>query len=226
MKTRYLFIISIVFSVWTQESRGQNLRLTVKNPLPRINQEIEFSYFYTNSEIRNRFEANIDNAGVNNLITGDIEINDSINTASQITLGPIEIRYNGKNLKSDSLTIKVFNSLPDTNQGIWINQVIIEGSLFIIIEQRVPLYLNRTKYANFNRGEFLKLNVEPYEFSCYTSSFQANENSIGRDEFRERRTILLLRNLENLKSDLNINESFFKDLPKNCEPIKLVIKKE
>jgi hypothetical protein len=224
MWTIILFISSSVLA--TQESVGQNLRLIINNPLPRINQEIEFSYFYTNSEIENRWEAKMDNAGANNLITGDIKIKDSINTTSQITLGPIEIRYNGKNIKSDSLTIKVFNALPDTNQGIWINQVIIERNLFLIIEQRVPLSLDKKIYASFNRKEFYKHNVEPSHFSASTLSFRENEDSIEKNEYTERRTILMLRNLENLNSDLNINESFFEDLPQNCEPIKLVIKKE
>jgi len=226
MKISYIFTLSIVFSIWTQDSIAQSLRLIVKNPLPRINQEIQFGYFYTNSNTSNRYEASIDNGGVNNLITGDINILDSTNTTSQITLGPIELKYNGKNIKSDSLTIKVFEALPDTNQGIWINQVYIEENLFIIIEQRVPLSLGRTKYASFNRAEFLKFNIDAYEYSTQTSSFQVSGNRIEKNEYRERRTILLIRNLENLKSDLTIKDSFFKDLPKNCEPIKLVVKKE
>jgi hypothetical protein len=226
MKIKYLFTLLIIFSVWAKESNSQNLRLIIDNPLPRINQEISFSYIYTNSEIENRFEANIDNAGENNLITGNIKINDSIISGSQINLGPIQIKYNGKYIKSDSLTVKVFDALPDTNQGIWINHVIIEGSIFIIIEQRVPLSLGITKYASFNRGEFFKFNVEPFKFSTQTTSFQANENSFEKNEYAERRTILLIRNLENLKNNLNINESFFNDLPLDCQPIKLVIKKE
>jgi len=226
MKYRCLIVLTLILGFGSQESRGQNLRLITRNPLPRINQEIVLNYFYTESQIENRFEAYINNPRVNDLITGTIEINDSSNTSSEIVVGPITVEYNGRKMKSDSFKVKVFSELPDTNKGIWINQVNIDGSVFLIIEQRIPRTAAREKYASFNREKFIKLNLEPYEFSTYTLSFRANENRIEKSEYTERRTILLLRNSEKLQSDLNINESFFLDLPKNCEPIKLVLNKK
>ena len=80
-------------------------------------------------------------------------------------------------------------------------------------------------FASFNLNSFLNYNVKPYEFNQSTFSFQARENEIQKNEYKERRTVLLIRNIENLKSDLKINESFFNDLPENYEPIRLIIKK-
>lgn len=226
MKYNYLPALLLLFSFWSEISNAQTLRLVTRNPIHRENPELEIEYFYTNSDIENRFEAYIENEGAKNLINGTIKINDTTNTSSEINIGPIDINYNGKNIKSDSFKIRVFKKLPDTNYGIWINQVNIEGSEFIVIEQRIPSSMGRKKSASFNLESFLNFNIQPFQFFYQSSSFQAHENIIEKAEYKEFRTILLIRDIENLKKDLIIDDRFFKDLPENYEPIKLIIKKK
>jgi hypothetical protein len=199
---------------------AQNLKLIPRDPFPRKSQRIELEFLYTNSKTENRFEAYIENGGTSNLIGGTIQIRDTTITNSKINVGPFILKIENKTIESDSIKLQVFNQLPDTNKGIWINQVNVEGNTFLIIEQRIPLFENGIQFASFDLEKFQKNKIEPFEYLQLTHKFQARANNIEKKEYRERKSILLLRHMT---SNLIIDEMYFKNLPEKTEEIKLEI---
>ncbi|MEO7523010.1 MAG: hypothetical protein ABIT58_02890 [Ferruginibacter sp.] len=144
-----LFYFTNSYSQSTTSALDKVFKLTLVGnpPMPRENESYAVGLVLT--DLR---ESLLKSFKVNDSITSVIPYyqKERINIFSikelkkgEHTVGPLIFSYGGFNFVTTSLTYKVDDSLPNTNEGLWIRHSLKFDSIFCInLEQRIPVDYN------------------------------------------------------------------------------------
>jgi len=135
MKISLQFFLSILFSL---NLFGQNFKISVDNPIPRLGDEIEL-----------KLNINIFDDLLKDKLPPGIAIgkkspafNDEAKTVIQVKkkgkfkIGPFDFEFQGKYYKSDSIELLVLDSI-GRKEGVWINYAKLNGSQVLVIDQQI-----------------------------------------------------------------------------------------
>ena len=136
-KNILLFVFTLLFGILY----AQIFTISPTNPIPRVGDRISLSYTIDMEAKLDSTKSNSINSGgtiqnINkNILRGNLEINQKFENTGDVKIGPIIIGINGKQYKSDSITLKVLPTLPNVDEGFWIQFVQIKKSFYIVTDQ-------------------------------------------------------------------------------------------
>lgn len=231
--------VILLIVLFTNILHAQVFSIKPTNPLPRVGDKIyiecvidpEAKFDSVKNEIVKPRETC--QSGNRYILTGNIILNKQLENTDDITIGPISINLNGKQYKSDSITLKVFPELPDVNEGIWVHCVKSQKEYYIILEQKIPKLpvtdLNTEinpeleEYTSINSNS---INIEGVEkITRYRSSTSMPYAKRGSNKpFILHTTIYKVTLDDNYKNDGELKIENFNKFPKNInfQPIKII----
>ncbi|EHQ27655.1 BatD family protein [Mucilaginibacter paludis] len=137
-------LVALFYSI---SGYSQALRLNISLPQPRLGQSfyLSFTSDTLSKQIFNlaprKFKVKSYTAftGQETCFSAQLEAL----KIGQNEIGPLIFNFNGNTYKTNIIKFTVADSLPNTNQGIWIRKVPVnDTSIYILIDQRIPTHTN------------------------------------------------------------------------------------
>jgi hypothetical protein len=143
--------VILILSLFASISYAQLFTIEPTNPAPRVGDKISVSY-KIDPEAKFDIVKNIivkpgETCQTSNryILTGNLVLNQKLENTDDVKVGPIIIDINGKQYKSDSITLKVLPTLPDVDEGFWIQCVELQKTCYLVLEQRIPVVAEQRK---------------------------------------------------------------------------------
>ncbi len=218
MTTKTLFIISLFIS---QVSYGQNAKLKIFNPAPRLGDAVTITItIIADSSIAKKEDTLLIHNG-----DGEITLRKLMPKVGKYTIGPFSFKINGKTYTSDSLEITIDAKLPDEREGVWLRQIKWKGDEYLILEQRIDLEkLSESKRMNVYE-KFVDLSDKAYEypdeiwfsFAGSTSPRQPTEEIsdqiiVGKGQVIYKLTMYRITKGKEYKGSFSLGKKFFTNL--------------
>ena len=146
-----------------------------------------------------------------------------VNDTGEFKIGPIELTYNNKIIKSNEITLKVLPPLPQLD-GIWIRQIDNGDKKYIILEQNIIVKIDRKLKNDEIVFQMDKLNNTPIAeidipsiktaaLKQLTSNSSSKMDKNSQPFTRMIKTSIIIYEIEEIKGNiLTISDSNMKNL--------------
>jgi hypothetical protein len=150
-------ILLLVFSLLSSILYAQLFTINPSNPVPRVGDKMSVSYTVDQETKFDKAKSSVIKLGETfqtsnrNILRGNLELNQKFEDTGDVKIGPIIIGINGKQYKSDSITLKVLPALPDVDDGFWIQCVEVQKTFYIVTEQIISVISESSDSVSRNR---------------------------------------------------------------------------
>jgi hypothetical protein len=138
-------IVLLLLSLLSSISYAQLFTISPSNPAPRVGDKMSVNYTIDQETKFDKTKSSSIKLGetcqtVNtNILRGNLELNQKFESTGEVKIGPIIIGVNGKQYKSDSITLKVLPALSDVDEGFWIHCVEVQKTFYIVTDQIISV---------------------------------------------------------------------------------------
>lgn len=216
---------------------GQNSKLTVYNPAPRVGDEIEVTITLKKENLEQIESKKTKTIKEFNMVndnfraSGKLKFSRLASEPGVKTIGPFIFNFDGHSVSTDSIELTIYPALPDSvKDGIWIRNVEFNSDNYLLIEQRLSDQWKRESngnssslshggdgvtYALLDKDKFKSMGLEISNSSSSSSSQIVDEDDIfGSGTVSYRIATFKYNKTEDFKK-FKLSKKFFSDLPPN-----------
>jgi len=218
------FILFLTLITANNYCFGQTIKLFIDYPGLRVGEEVELKYQIDQKDsAANRWTGNFDNS-----LDGTIKLAGTMTKVGMNRIGPLTLRFNETDYKSNELSIHIDSALPNVVNGIWVRHIQYDNQEYLVVEQRTTATAKAKQNGNSisseystRNGDFIELIESSFPNTLkvdFTSSYSRNQqiaasgNNKGGFPYYKR-WVYQLTKKEGYKGDYTVSARNFKNFP-------------
>lgn len=134
------YITFLILNLFLISGYSQIVVLDIKNPAPRVGEDIPIGYDIKWSDKKIVFPISPDELreiDKNKIGSGTLNLEKYAKDTGKLLIGPLTLEINGEIFKSDTLLLNIYPKLPNAKNGFWTRFIKYRGQYYFITEQRI-----------------------------------------------------------------------------------------
>ncbi|MBC5773863.1 hypothetical protein H8S95_07295 [Pontibacter sp. KCTC 32443] len=234
---RYLILLiffTVPLSVYAQHSQ-----LSVKNPSPRVGEQIEIVMTLKKEDLetlekkKSKTIEEFSKIQDNFYGSGSLKFSNVATEPGIKQFGPFDFKFGDITVKTDSIKLNIVPALPaDKKEGLWVRVVEFRRENYLILEQRIPNQLKSEKRDDqitheFSAGgvKFAELDQAKFElkgFDIISTNTSSNSQTIDKGNLATgtvsyKISIYKFSKTDKFSKKVELDQSMFSNFPGKIE---------